>query len=96
MDEDAEARPSSFAGADESGRHAPLAMAAFRITELAPPHLPSSFFARGSGCRPSPEHLATLVVEGLIIDASERGDTAAALWAGGNATRLRLRRCWRM
>ena len=91
MDEDAEARPSSFAGADESGRHAPLAMAAFRITELAPPHLPSSFFARGSGCRPSPEHLATLVVEGLIIDASERGDTAAALWAGGNATRLRLR-----
>ena len=61
------------------------------MTELAPPNLPTSFFDRGSGLEASSERLSSLVVEGLVIDTSERGATAESLWAGGNATRVRLR-----
>ena len=83
--------PSSSASSAAAAAHEPLAITAFRVTELAPPNLPTSFFDRGSGLEASSERLSSLVVEGLVIDTSERGATAESLWAGGNATRVRLR-----
>lgn len=89
-------------GADEGGHastmyadsSAPLALTAFRVTESASPHLPTSFFECGGAHTAKEERLAHIVVEGMVIDASSGvagGAAATALWAGGNAARLRLR-----